>query len=256
MISTNNSTNPWDSLLQQREYENTSDTVEKLIISNNAHVDLRWTLDSSNRCGIKAYIGSISRQMIDNAPSWDDDHQEISIIFSSPEYSSKCNISIVLNNNSYQTIFYYYCCSLIAKTEGLKSSNDMFNAILYTVNEWGEFLKKAKSSKLSFIQQKGLIGELSFLSYLIDKKGVHTALASWKGPIKSSKDFVLDSSAFEVKCCEPSLASENIKISSFDQLLVQPYKILYLVIYELAPGSPESEKSFTLQALIQRIFEK
>ena len=48
MISTNNSTNPWDSLSTE-EYENTSDTVEKLIISNNAHVD-QDGLRLSNRC--------------------------------------------------------------------------------------------------------------------------------------------------------------------------------------------------------------
>ena len=109
---------------------------------------------------------------------------------------------------------------------------------------------------MSFIQQKGLIGELCFLSYLIDKKGADSALASWKGPINSSKDFVLDNIAFEVKCCEPSLASEKIKISSFDQLLVNPYKILYLVIYEIAPSSPQSHQSFTLKGLITAIYEK
>ena len=167
------------------------------------------------------------------------------LTFSSFRYLPKLEINIVLKNNNYLSIFYHYCLSLIAKTKGLESSSDIFNAILSTINEWSEFFKKANASKLSPNEQKGLIGELSLLSHFIDKAGINSALGSWRGPISSSKDFIFDSTAFEVKCCEPSLASSDIKISSLDQLLIKPYKNLYLVIYEIAPGSAQSENSFT-----------
>ena len=125
-----------------------------------------------------------------------------------------------------------------------------------TINEWSDFFKKANSSKLSPNEQKGLIGELSLLNYFIDKTGINSALGSWRGPISSSKDFIFDSTAFEVKCCEPSLASSDIKISSLDQLLIKPYKNLYLVIYEIAPSSAQSKNSFTLYSLVQQIYDK
>lgn len=249
-----NSSTPWDNLLQQRRDENFTETIEKLILGAGSDVDLRWTLNSSNNYGIKACFKSIPFELIQNA-SWVD-HQEISIQFSSFQLLPSFEISITLINDSYLSIFYHYCCSIIAKTYGLKSSREIFDAILNIINEWSEFFKKATSNKLSIIKQKGLIGELCFLNYLIDKHGANSALASWKGPISSSKDFICDSNAFEVKCCEPSLASENIKISSLDQLRVQPYENLYLVIYEVAPSSIESSMSFTLKGLIKSIFDK
>ena len=46
-----NSTTPWDSLLKQKTDENNFGTVEKLDSSAEADFDIRWTLDSSNRCG-------------------------------------------------------------------------------------------------------------------------------------------------------------------------------------------------------------
>ena len=75
-----NSTTPWDSLLKQKTDENNFGTVEKLDSSAEADFDIRWTLDSSNRCGIKIYLKSISLELIENA-SWDN-HREISIDFS------------------------------------------------------------------------------------------------------------------------------------------------------------------------------
>ena len=153
-------------------------TVEKLDSSAEADFDIRWTLDSSNRCGIKIYLNSISLELIENA-TWDN-HREISIDFSSFRYLPKLEINIVLKNNNYLSIFYHYCLSLIAKTKGLESSSDIFNAILSTINEWSEFFKKANASKLSPNEQKGLIGELSLLSHFIDKAGINSALGSWR----------------------------------------------------------------------------
>ena len=245
---------PWENLLLQRSDENITDTIEKLISSTDSDVDLRWTLNSSNKYGIKACFKSIPLELIENA-SWVE-HQEICIQFSSFKHLPRFEISITLINEVYLSVFYHYCCSVIAKTFGLKASREIFNAVLSTINEWSDFFKKASSNKLSIIKQKGLIGELCFLNYLIDKKGPNSALAFWKGPVSSSKDFICDSNAFEIKCCEPSLASENIKISSLDQLLVQPYENLYLVIYELAPSSIDSARSFTLQSLVKSTFEK
>jgi hypothetical protein len=90
---------------------------------------------------------------------------------------------------------------------------------------------------------KGLLGELLFLEYLLQKPLYcnNETLNGWKGPYNDEKDFFINGFAIEIKTI--STASEEIRISSEYQLEKVADKNLYLGIMELN----ESSSGFCLQ---------
>lgn len=90
------------------------------------------------------------------------------------------------------------------------------NALIYRYMTWQKLLQYENKSIMSFQRQKGLLGELIFMSKMIDDIGVEEAVDSWTGPDGSDQDYLFPSEWAEIKCV--SLASETVHISSLQQL--------------------------------------
>lgn len=90
------------------------------------------------------------------------------------------------------------------------------NSLIHRYMTWQKLLQYENKSVLSFQRQKGLLGELIYLSKMIDDIGTEAAVDSWAGPDGSDQDYLFQSEWAEIKCV--SLASETVHISSLQQL--------------------------------------
>lgn len=100
--------------------------------------------------------------------------------------------------------------------------------------------------------QKGLIGELLYLEYLIDQNGVKHAFESWVGPDGSDQDFLLDDSWTEVKTT--TISSDSINISSLEQLDRDDFG--RLVVYFMDKVDSPNKSTITLGDIFERVFAK
>lgn len=135
-----------------------------------------------------------------------------------------------LIHSSYEEEFLRLCWDMI---EYSQKEENALNALIHRYMTWQKLLQYENKSLMSFQRQKGLLGELMFLSKMIDERGINEAVDSWTGPDGSDQDFVFSTDWAEIKSV--SLASETVHISSLQQL--QQEMEGYLIIYFLESTS-------------------
>lgn len=127
---------------------------------------------------------------------------------------------------SFEEEFLRLCWDMI---EYSSKEENTLNALIHRYMTWQKLLQYENKSVMSFQRQKGLLGELIFLSQEIDDIGVEEAIDSWTGPDGTDQDFLFPADWAEVKSV--SLASETVRISSLQQL--QQEKDGQLILYIL-----------------------
>ena len=116
-----------------------------------------------------------------------------------------------------------------------QDATNPINALIDRYLSWQKLLQYAEKGIMSFIRQKGLVGELLHFKEIISQKGIDGAVKSWVGPDGSDQDFVYEDTWDEVKAV--SLAAETVKISSFEQLLQEKPGVLSVYVLEkTTPG--------------------
>ena len=63
------------------------------------------------------------------------------------------------------------------------------NTLMHRYITWQKLLQYENKSVMSFQRQKGLLGELIYLSKMIDDIGTEAAVDSWAGPDGSDQDY-------------------------------------------------------------------
>lgn len=114
---------------------------------------------------------------------------------------------------SFEEEFLRLCWDMI---EYSSKEEDALDLLIRRYMTWQKLLQYENKSVMSFQRQKGLLGELIYLSTIIDDIGVETAVDSWTGPDGSDQDYLFPSEWAEIKSV--SLASETVRISSLQQL--------------------------------------
>jgi len=114
---------------------------------------------------------------------------------------------------SFEEEFLRLCWDMI---EYSSKEENTLNALIHRYMTWQKLLQYENKSVMSFQKQKGLLGELIYLSKMIDDIGVEMAVDSWTGPDGSDQDYQLPSEWAEIKSV--SLSSETVHISSLQQL--------------------------------------
>ena len=127
---------------------------------------------------------------------------------------------------SFEEEFLRLCWDMI---EYSSKEENALNSLIHRYMTWQKLLQYENKSVMSFQRQKGLLGELIYLSKKIDDIGIDAAVDSWAGPDGSDQDFLFQSGWAEIKSV--SLASETVRISSLQQL--QQEKEGNLVVYIL-----------------------
>jgi hypothetical protein len=163
-----------------------------------------------------------------------------------PEFKE---ITFILLDNELDEVFALFIENIYESINNLDNESMVINQTLDSIAKWKKLFDKIKSTLLTEEEQKGLIGELLFISESIENNvSKDTIIENWFGPDYYNKDFIINNKGFEIKTTTQD--RPTIKISSEQQLDKQDLNILYLIQYNL-----EETKSngFTLPELINKI---
>ena len=158
-------------------------------------------------------------------------------------------LRFLLNYPSLDELFIKLCWDLISVS---KDSANPIDKIVDQFNKWIRLLKQVGNDLLSINSQKGLIGELLYLSDLIDIHDEVDALISWAGPEGCDQDFNLEDSWAEIKTT--IISGTSIQISSIQQLDREDEGIL--VVYFLDKTSSHGKNTISLDEAVSNVMAK
>lgn len=158
----------------------------------------------------------------------------------------------LLKDKSKQETFYDFCKSI---TEAIEKESTIDLAVGTAIRKVWEWLRllKGKSGGLSKVEQRGLIGELLFLSqYLAKSIGIEDAVKAWTGPLGAPKDFNISHYAIEVKTHSVS-AQPSISISSENQLSRSGYENVWLTVFNFSEAAEGQAEAYSLGEVYKKV---
>lgn len=148
------------------------------------------------------------------------------------EAENNIEFYIYLLDNELKDIFSLFIQNILEDIEQSVTENEAITTTLNVVSKWKKLFDKINFNGLSLEQQKGLIGELLFLNYLLnDEKTTTNAISAWTSAEQDfqAKDFTLGSVGVEIKLT--SANQPRINVSNERQLDAENLSELFLVLY-------------------------
>lgn len=109
-------------------------------------------------------------------------------------------IQLALKDGHFATIFDALTSDIIEVLAPIQSQSVAVTTLISRLRRWQKFLAQIGPEGLSRERQQGLYGELWFLrKHLVSLVGYYPALLAWAGPTGAHHDFLLQSTAVEVK---------------------------------------------------------
>ena len=168
------------------------------------------------------------------------------------ETENSFELNIYLLDNDLKDIFSLFIQNVLEDICDCVTENEALTKTLSVVAKWKKLFDKINFNGLNSEQQKGLIGELLFINYLLDNgKSAAHILNAWTGADFEDKDFSFCSVGVEVKFT--SAKTPKVTISSERQLDAQSLRELYLLLYI---AEEVKENGFSLNSLIAQIRSK
>lgn len=155
-------------------------------------------------------------------------------------------LRFVLNYPSLDELFIKLCWDLIYSS---KEDVRPVERITMQYKSWMKLLQKAHNSLLSSSSQKGLIGELFYLSEKIEEVGEGEAIIAWVGPEGSDQDFIFENLWTEIKTT--TIASTSVTVSSIQQLDREDDG--HLVTYFMDKTTAEGQNTISLPEVVEQI---
>lgn len=170
-----------------------------------------------------------------------------SIVASNYQFmDDKWALSFRLVQSDNEEVFLRFCWDII------ESSRDVSeNTIDYIVGrylKWQRLMEYKHPNILPVSRQKGLMGEILFLTECTKVMGAQKALESWCGPEGADQDFIYDNTWTEIKVT--TMASTTISISSLEQLDLDINGSLML--YRIDKTTDSDINGFALKDMVQR----
>lgn len=158
-------------------------------------------------------------------------------------------ISSVEENN--RDIFARLCVDLVENSYNSASEQDGISKVTSRFLAWQRlFATMHETLPLSVI--KGLVGELAFAKYLIQKGfSKDVVINGWMGPNGSDRDFVIDNRWYEIKSI--ATGKDKITISSLNQLETSTKG--NLIVTYVDESSKTDSHAFSIAARIAEIRE-
>lgn len=176
----------------------------------NGHYDFFWAVIDNNLPSLMLKLKSLPSPL-PKLPRL----KSLQISFRS--LSEGTALVISLKENSQTELFETLCHDVISAGEAATTLESSLHRVIQRTYRWYHLLKGGLRSGMTIEEQRGLIGELYFLSILVKELGPEKAIESWLGPFGSSKDFEFIDTCIEVKTRRVA-AKPNVTISSEDQL--------------------------------------
>ncbi|MFG1481477.1 PD-(D/E)XK motif protein [Halobacteriovorax sp. HFRX-2_2] len=219
---------------EKEKLKNKDNTIERSILVDS---DIRFNLyytPSNNKRGLRIILNSEESKMNFKVESNGFSYKYVN-----------CSIYIEEEREYITNIFKTFVSELLP--EGSIGSKKLFlDTLKKKVLEWRDFFQEVKKINISNSYVKGLIGELSYLKYLIQTNKIES-LDSWSGPVGARSDFFIGGNRIEVKS---TTSSNPVKfaISNLRQLELDNDD-LFIVLYELAAN----EEGLSLFDLVESI---
>ena len=158
------------------------------------------------------------------------------------------DLNIYLLDNDLKDIFSLFVQNILEDIAESVTENEAVTKSLNVISKWKKLFDKINFNGLSLEQQKGLIGELLFINYLLEQgKSSTTLLNAWTGPDFEDKDFVFGATGVEMKLTSSKFP--KIKITNEGQLDAQNLNKLFLILYT---AEDVKENGFTLNSLVEQ----
>jgi len=148
------------------------------------------------------------------------------------EVDNSIEINIYLIDNELKDIFSLFIQNILEDIEKSITESEAITTTLNVVSKWKKLFDKISFNGLTLEQQKGLIGELLFLDFLLKNEKTSTkAVNAWTAAEQEfqAKDFTFGSVGIEIKFT--SSKQPRIKISNERQLDGENLRELFLVLY-------------------------
>lgn len=172
-------------------------------------------------------------------------------ILEPPENEGLGTLVLVLKSHEDLEIFLQLCRDIIETTRSCGGDAAVLSSVILRTWKWHRLLRGSADPRLGPEEQQGLIGELLVAERLLASYAATAVMSFWRGPLDEPKDFVLEDRAIEVKARH--LTKEMVRISSEEQLQLNPGQALFLVVSSLSPADPATPGAFTLDELVDRL---
>ncbi len=167
------------------------------------------------------------------------------ILLNNGEYA----LRFLLNYPSLDEIFVKLCWDLMCAS---KDASNPLEKIIDQYKRWLRLLQQISNGLLPVHVQKGLIGELLYLSDLIDKYGDSLAINSWVGPEGCDQDYNFEIGWAEIKTT--IISGTSVQVSSLQQLDREDKG--QLIVYFLDRTTSCGDNTVSLNGLIDQIMTK
>jgi len=207
-------------------------------------VDVYWTVDTQGRFGVLVSFVDSGESAL-KLPKL----KRLAVEFRPDTETGKMVLLFILEDGSLKRVFYEFCRGLIDDVLSASTPGDGVRRAVAHTWLWQRFLR-GQSAELSDEEQRGLIGELTFLrEHLVPKVGWRTAVDCWTGPLGTPKDFQWVTTAVEIKTHLAS-ARPIIVVSSEFQLDIEGFDAVWLVVFEFLAPTPSSPSVVSLGGLV------
>ena len=221
----------------------TGDIIIKTRIEEISH--LNCYAATNHITGQHLYIMSVSKNVeIPELKNYRFKGVEIFIV----ETNDFCELNIYLLDNELKDIFSLFIQNILEDIADSVTEIEAVTKTLNVISKWKKLFDKINFNGLSIEQQKGLIGELLFINYLLEHRKLSTRiLNACTGPDFEDKDFVFGGIGIEIKFT--SSKYPKIKITNEGQLDTQNLNELFLILYT---AEDVKENGFTLNSLVEQ----
>lgn len=148
------------------------------------------------------------------------------------EIENNIEINIYLLDIELKDIFSLFIQNILEEIEHSVTESEAVIKTLNIVSKWKKLFDKINFNGLTIEQQKGLIGELLFLNFLLSNENTSShAVSAWTGAEQDfqAKDFTIGSVGIEIKFTSSN--HPRIKVSNEKQLDAESLSKLFLVLY-------------------------
>ena len=161
-----------------------------------------------------------------------------------PGPNGTIRLCLILADNAYHEHFAILSEDILAVVGEAQYENAVVSGLLSCLDTWQNFMQR-HSDGLSLEEQTGLYAEISFLLRVAHPMLGDAALEAWKGPLPGLWDFLIGSTAIEIK----ATTSANAKIFNVPNLLQLERDAaaeLLVAVQSLIP----SDRGFSLAELV------
>ncbi len=159
-------------------------------------------------------------------------------------------LSLTLIDASLRDLFLTLCLDVIEHAGAAQSEAEAVEVAIGRTWRWHYLLRGGRRELLSEAVQVGLLGELFVLEKVaLNQLPASTAVAAWRGPLRSPQDFQFGDGAIEVK--SGTAPHDVLNITSEEQLDATKWTVLLLAVVTWRQQSEGAEAESVTDAALR-----